>query len=29
MVDFSLKNFDISEYVLNHNLPETYFNGET
>jgi len=27
MVDFPLKNFDISEYVLNHNLPETYFNG--
>lgn len=28
MVDFPLKNFDISQYVLNHNLPEDYFNGE-
>lgn len=29
MVDFPLKDFDISEYVLNHNLPEEYFNGES
>ena len=28
MVDFPLKDFDISEYVLNHNLPEDYFKGE-
>ncbi len=29
MVDFPLKDFDISEYVTNHNLPEAYFKGET
>lgn len=29
MVDFPLKDFDISKYVLNHNLPEEYFKGET
>lgn len=28
MVDFPLKDFDISQYVLNHNLPEDYFKGE-
>jgi len=28
MVDFPLKGFDISQYVLNHNLPEDYFKGE-
>ena len=28
MVDFPLKDFDISEYVLNQNLPEDYFKGE-
>ncbi len=27
MVDFPLKNFDLSDYVLNHNLPEQYFKG--
>lgn len=28
MVDFPLKGLDISQYVLNHNLPEDYFKGE-
>lgn len=28
MVDFPLKDLDISKYVLNHNLPEEYFKDE-
>lgn len=28
MVDFPLQSFDISEYVINHDLPEEYFTKE-
>jgi len=27
MVDFPINGFDVSEFVINHNLPEDYFNG--
>lgn len=29
MVDFPIKGLDVSEYVLNHNLPEKYLMGES